>query len=70
MNAGHMAGAGLPYYVGVTAAACHYSWQLVQVNLDSRHDCMAKFVSNKWFGALVFSGIVVDRLLLESPGGI
>ena len=68
MLAGYMMDAGLPYYAGVTAAACHYSWQLAQVDLDSRQDCLAKFVSNKWFGALVFSGIVADKLLTLGPG--
>lgn len=65
---GYVMSAGLPYYAGVTAAACHYSWQLSQVDLDSRQDCLAKFVSNKWFGALVFTGIVADKLLSQSPG--
>lgn len=65
---GYMMGAGLPYYVGVTAAACHYTWQLTEVDLGSRQDCLAKFVSNKWFGALVFSGIVADKLLAHNPG--
>ncbi|DBB16487.1 TPA: Palmitoyl-protein thioesterase 1 [Trebouxia sp. C0006] len=65
---GYMMSAGLPYYAGVTAAACHYSWQLSQVDLDSRQDCLAKFVSNKWFGALVFTGIMADKLLAQSPG--
>lgn len=66
--AGYMMGAGLPYYAGVTAAACHYTWQLTEVDLGSRQDCLAKFVSNKWFGALVFSGIVADKLLAHNPG--
>ncbi|KAL0033263.1 hypothetical protein WJX77_001009 [Trebouxia sp. C0004] len=65
---GYTMNAGLPYYAGVTAAACHYIWQLSQVDLDSRQDCLAKFVSNKWFGALVFTGIMADKLLAQSPG--
>lgn len=62
-----MINAGLPYYAGVSAAACHYSWQLTDVDLDSRQDCLAKFVSNKWFGVLVFTGIVADKLLTQVP---
>lgn len=65
--AGYMMDAGTIYYSGVAAAACHYAWQLTDVNLDSRQDCLAKFVSNKWFGALVFSGIVADKLLMQAP---
>ena len=52
------------YYIGCGAAAGHYAWQLYTVDLDSREDCMATFVSNKWFGAIVFSGIVLDKLLM------
>ncbi len=66
--AGYMMNTGLPYYAGVTAAAGHYMWQLTHVDLDSRQDCLAKFVSNKWFGALLFSGIVADKLLMQTPG--
>ena len=58
-----MAGAGAPYYAAVAAAACHYAWQLSTVDLDSRQECLAKFVSNKWFGGIVFSGIVLDKLV-------
>lgn len=65
--AGYMMDAGIIYYAGVAAASCHYAWQLTDVNLDSRQDCLAKFVSNKWFGALVFSGIVADKLLIQGP---
>ena len=63
-HAGYAAGAGVVYYVGCGAAAGHYAWQLYTVDLDSREDCMATFVSNKWFGAIVFSGIVMDKLLM------
>ena len=62
--AGYAAGTGVAYYIGCGAAAGHYAWQLYTVNLDSREDCMATFVSNKWFGAIVFSGIVLDKLLM------
>ena len=55
---------GLPYFLlSVCGAAGHLAWQLRTVNYSSRRSCMAKFVSNKWLGALVFAGIVVDRAL-------
>jgi hypothetical protein len=60
---GHAAGCGLPFYAGVAAAGGHLAWQLASVDLDSRSDCWAKFASNTWYGALVFAGIVADRLL-------
>jgi 4-hydroxybenzoate polyprenyltransferase len=58
-----MAGVGLPFYGGLAGAAGHLAWQIRTVNLDDRADCMAKFVSNKWLGAIIFSGIVGDKLL-------
>ena len=61
--AGYMAGTGAPYYAGVAAAACHYIWQISTVDLDSRQECLAKFVSNKWFGGMVFTGIVLDKVM-------
>lgn len=61
--AGHMTDAGVPYYASLAAASGHLAWQISSVQLNSREDCMAKFVSNKWFGAILFSGIVADKLL-------
>ncbi|EIE27322.1 4-hydroxybenzoate polyprenyl transferase [Coccomyxa subellipsoidea C-169] len=60
---GSMTDAGLPYYASLAATSGHLAWQISSVKLDDRGDCMAKFVSNKWFGAILFSGIVVDKLL-------
>jgi 4-hydroxybenzoate polyprenyltransferase len=57
-----MTGAGVPFYVSVAAVAGHLAWQIRAVDLDSREDCMAKFVSNRDLGAVLFSGIVLDKL--------
>ena len=38
--------------------------QVVSVDLDNGRDCMDKFVSNRWVGAIVFAAIVADKLLL------
>ena len=61
--AGYMTDSGLPFYASLIAAGGHMAWQIMAVDLDDRQDCMAKFVSNKWFGAVLFSGIVADKLL-------
>ncbi|KAI4983384.1 hypothetical protein ZWY2020_023876 [Hordeum vulgare] len=50
------------YYPLLTAAAAHLAWQISTVDLSDRADCNRKFVSNKWFGALVSSGILLGRL--------
>ena len=63
VSSGVMTGAGVPYYVSVACAAGHLAWQIRAVDLNSRADCMAKFVSNRDFGAIVFSGIVLDKLV-------
>lgn len=53
---------GWPYYACLVAASGHLVWQIWTVDLSSRIDCNKKFVSNKWFGAIVFSGILLGRL--------
>ncbi|KAK3420536.1 hypothetical protein EUGRSUZ_G01369 [Eucalyptus grandis] len=45
-----------------TAASGHIVWQILTVDLSCRADCNRKFVSNKWFGALVFGGILFGKL--------
>lgn len=63
VGAGYNTGAGLPYYASLAGVGGHLAWQISAVNLDDRADCMAKFVSNKWLGSILFSGIVLDKLL-------
>lgn len=43
-------------------------WQLRAVNLNDREDCMRKFVSNKWFGILVWAGIALQKYLEAVAG--
>lgn len=62
--AGAAAGAGPAFFAGVAAGAAHQVWQLSSVDLDNPADCMAKFVSNKWYGAAVYAGAVAGRALL------
>ncbi|KAG2662735.1 4-hydroxybenzoate polyprenyltransferase, mitochondrial-like [Panicum virgatum] len=60
---GYNADLGWPYYPFLCAAAAQLAWQISTVELSNRSDCNRKFVSNKWFGALVFSGILFGRLV-------
>ncbi|RLM78593.1 4-hydroxybenzoate polyprenyltransferase, mitochondrial-like [Panicum miliaceum] len=60
---GYNADLGWPYYTFLCAAAAQLAWQISTVELSNRSDCNRKFVSNKWFGALVFSGILFGRLV-------
>ncbi|XP_074268230.1 4-hydroxybenzoate polyprenyltransferase, mitochondrial-like isoform X1 [Silene latifolia] len=59
---GYNADLGWPYYICLTAASGQLAWQIYIVDLSNRADCNRMFVSNKWFGALVFSGILLGRL--------
>ncbi len=60
---GSAAQLGWPFLVGLALGGMHLAWQIRTVRLDCPQDCMAKFVSNKWYGGLVFAGIVAGRLL-------
>jgi 4-hydroxybenzoate polyprenyltransferase len=46
-----------PFYVGLAVAAAQLAWQAATVDIDSPHDCLAKFKSNKWFGLILLAGI-------------
>lgn len=55
---------GWPYYPFLAAASGQLAWQIYTVDLSNHADCDRKFLSNKWFGALIFSGILFGRLAL------
>jgi 4-hydroxybenzoate polyprenyltransferase len=61
--AGAAGGVSWPYYAGTAAAAAHMAWQIRTVDLSNGADCMAKFVSNKWLGGLLFAGAAAGRLV-------
>ncbi|XP_042064620.1 4-hydroxybenzoate polyprenyltransferase, mitochondrial-like [Salvia splendens] len=50
------------YYIFLAAGSTQLAWQILTVDLSSRADCNRKFVSNKWFGAIICSGILFGRL--------
>lgn len=60
--AGVAANCGLPYYAGVLGVGAHLGHQVSTLDIRNGPDCMAKFTSNKWLGAVLFSGIVLDKL--------
>ncbi|KAL0440907.1 UNVERIFIED_CONTAM: 4-hydroxybenzoate polyprenyltransferase, mitochondrial [Sesamum radiatum] len=60
---GYNANLEWPYYTFLAAASAQLAWQILTVDLASRADCNGKFCSNKWFGAIVCSGILFGRLL-------
>ncbi|XP_078162060.1 4-hydroxybenzoate geranyltransferase 2-like [Carex rostrata] len=59
---GYNANLAWPFYPFLAAATGQLMWQIFTVDLSNRMDCNRKFVSNKWFGAIVFGGILLGRL--------
>ncbi|XP_073158689.1 4-hydroxybenzoate geranyltransferase 2 isoform X2 [Henckelia pumila] len=60
---GYNANLAWPYFTFLMAASSQLAWQIMTVDLSSRVDCNKKFVSNKWFGAIVYGGILFGKLL-------
>ncbi len=65
--AGTMAGLGVPYVVGLAAAAAIAAYHYTLIRDRTRAGCFAAFRHNNWFGAAVFAGLAVDRLVAASP---
>ncbi|XP_009338363.2 4-hydroxybenzoate geranyltransferase 2 isoform X1 [Pyrus x bretschneideri] len=59
---GYNAGIGWPYYAFLGVAFGQLAWQISTVDLSCPADCNRKFVSNKWFGAIMFIAILFGRL--------
>ena len=54
--AGNEAGAAWPYFAGLTAAAAHFAWQIVTLDIDDAANCIARFKSNRDLGLILFLG--------------
>jgi 4-hydroxybenzoate polyprenyltransferase len=54
--AGTNAGLAWPFWLGIGGAGIHLAWQVATMKIHSKEDCWKKFVSNKWFGLVVFLG--------------
>ncbi|MDO9012577.1 MAG: 4-hydroxybenzoate octaprenyltransferase [Gallionella sp.] len=61
--AGQMTGMGAAYYLGLLAAAGIALYHYTLIRNRQRDECFKAFLHNSWFGAAVFSGIVLDYLL-------
>ncbi|CAN6463668.1 unnamed protein product [Victoria cruziana] len=59
---GYNAHLGWPFYAFLTAGTGQLVWQIWTVDLLKGSDCNKMFVSNKWFGALIFGGILFGKL--------
>jgi 4-hydroxybenzoate polyprenyltransferase len=65
---GWLAGLHWMFFVWLSLPYVHLLWQVVQVDINNGSDCLAKFKSNRWMGALLFVVIVIGRALAGDGG--
>jgi 4-hydroxybenzoate polyprenyltransferase len=65
---GHQAGLGWYYYGSLVAAALLALYQQGLIRYREREGCFRAFLNNNWFGAVIFTGILLDYLLAVHPG--
>ena len=61
MAAGHAAGLGILFSLGLALAAVQLGSQAVQVDIDDPADCLTKFRSNRLVGWLMLGGILAGH---------
>ncbi len=61
--AGYGAGAGWPFFLGLSLAGVHLVWQIVTLDIDDSANCLRRFRSNRDFGALVFIALLADMAI-------
>jgi len=60
--AGTLAGLSVWFYAGLAAAACHFIWQAATVDIKNQQDCLTKFKSNRYFGALMLVAVLLGQV--------
>ena len=60
---GQQAELGLYYYSGVFVAAALAAYQQGLIRYREREGCFRAFLNNNWFGAAVFTGLLLDYLM-------
>ena len=63
LRVGHQAELGLYYVAGVFVAAGMAVYQQALIRYREREGCFRAFLNNNWFGATVFTGLLLDYLL-------
>jgi 4-hydroxybenzoate polyprenyltransferase len=54
---------GWAFYGGLSIAAGHLSWQIIDVDIDDAADCLRKFRANHHFGLIVLAAIVAGQVV-------
>jgi len=66
---GHQAGLGWFYYGSLVIAALLALYQQGLIRYREREACFRAFLNNNWFGAVIFTGILLDYLFaMLQPG--
>jgi len=58
--AGHAAGAGLVFALGLAVFAVHLAWQIVRLDIGDPDNCLAVFKSDRDAGLILFAGLLLD----------
>jgi 4-hydroxybenzoate polyprenyltransferase len=53
---------GLPWFLGVAAAAALFVWQQQLVRHRERDACFRAFLNNNWVGFVIFAGLAIQYL--------
>ena len=61
--AAYGAGAGWPFFLGLFLASFHLVWQVATLDVNDPANCLARFRSNRDFGALVFLALLADMVI-------
>jgi len=62
-----LAGVGLAAYVGLAVGASQLGWQIATLRPDETANCLARFRSNRFYGWILFVGLLVDAWLTAEP---
>jgi 4-hydroxybenzoate polyprenyltransferase len=66
---GHQAGLGWFYYGSLVIAALLALYQQGLIRYREREGCFRAFLNNNWFGAVIFTGMLLDYLFALPPPG-
>jgi 4-hydroxybenzoate polyprenyl transferase len=59
---GKKTGVGNYYYIGFVPMIIYVLWQVATLDINNPQDCMKKFKSNIWLGAIVFVSILAGKI--------
>jgi 4-hydroxybenzoate polyprenyltransferase len=61
--AGALAGAGLAFFLALTAAGAQLAWQVATLDIDDVGNCLSRFRSNRLVGWTLFLGLAADMAI-------